>query len=279
MTHATTSLSADPAVRAIQDRLEITDVLYRYASTIDTFDLEGLREHAVRRPLGAVRQRRPGGRRRRGRGLDRRSHQVSGLAAPPAERLPRRDRRRRCQGTRLPHLAPAASRTSQRARRCSSGATTTSCGASRTAGRSRGSCWSSCGPRPSSTRPATSRWSAGADRSTESMNAVMLRASEPFRLGEKLLLRNRLVGTAHGAGLVADGLSQPADAEYWRRRAAGGAAMLIVGGTVTAPGIDLAPADRDRGVARGGVARNGVARRGDPLRRRGRGLPARAPGT
>jgi 2,4-dienoyl-CoA reductase (NADPH2) len=62
-----------------------------------------------------------------------------------------------------------------------------------------------------------------------------MNATEPFALGGTLILRNRLVGTAHGAGLVADGLAQPADAEYWRRRAAGGAAMLIVGGTVTAP--------------------------------------------
>jgi 2,4-dienoyl-CoA reductase-like NADH-dependent reductase (Old Yellow Enzyme family) len=61
------------------------------------------------------------------------------------------------------------------------------------------------------------------------------RASEPFALSSELVLRNRLVGTAHGAGLVADGLALPADAEYWRRRAAGGAAMLTVGGTVTAP--------------------------------------------
>ena len=61
------------------------------------------------------------------------------------------------------------------------------------------------------------------------------RAAEPFDLGRSLVLRNRLVGTAHGAGLVVDGLAQPADADYWRRRAAGGAAMLIVGGTVTAP--------------------------------------------
>jgi ketosteroid isomerase-like protein len=43
MAHATASLSTDPALRAIQDRTEITDVLYRYASTIDTFDLDGLR--------------------------------------------------------------------------------------------------------------------------------------------------------------------------------------------------------------------------------------------
>ena len=61
------------------------------------------------------------------------------------------------------------------------------------------------------------------------------RAARPFPLGAQLVLRNRLVGTAHGAGIVQDGLAQPADAEYWRRRAAGGAAMLTVGGTVTAP--------------------------------------------
>src|SRR5215216_5842824 len=51
-----------------------------------------------------------------------------------------------------------------------------------------------------------------------------MRAAEPFDLG-RLTLRNRLVGTAHGRGIVEDG----------RRRAAGGVAMLTVGGTVTAP--------------------------------------------
>jgi ketosteroid isomerase-like protein len=40
---ATTTPSTEQQLRAIQDRIEITDVLYRYASTIDTFDLEGLR--------------------------------------------------------------------------------------------------------------------------------------------------------------------------------------------------------------------------------------------
>jgi ketosteroid isomerase-like protein len=40
---ATTIPSTDPAIRAIQDRIDITDVLYRYASTIDRFDHEGLR--------------------------------------------------------------------------------------------------------------------------------------------------------------------------------------------------------------------------------------------
>jgi len=39
----TTSLSADPAIRSLQDRIDITDVLYRYASTIDRFDHDGLR--------------------------------------------------------------------------------------------------------------------------------------------------------------------------------------------------------------------------------------------
>jgi ketosteroid isomerase-like protein len=40
---AATTTSTEAAIRAIQDRIEITDVLYRYASTIDKFDHEGLR--------------------------------------------------------------------------------------------------------------------------------------------------------------------------------------------------------------------------------------------
>src|SRR6478609_9546327 len=40
---AATVFSADRAIRALQDRSDITDVLYRYASTIDRFDLAGLR--------------------------------------------------------------------------------------------------------------------------------------------------------------------------------------------------------------------------------------------
>src|SRR5829696_8217530 len=61
-----------------------------------------------------------------------------------------------------------------------------------------------------------------------------MRAAETFALAG-LELRNRLVGTAHGRGILEDGLPLPGDAEYWRRVAAGGAAMLTVGGTVTAP--------------------------------------------
>ena len=41
MTPATTT--PETVLRSIQDRLDITDVLYRYASTIDRFDHEGLR--------------------------------------------------------------------------------------------------------------------------------------------------------------------------------------------------------------------------------------------
>jgi ketosteroid isomerase-like protein len=40
---ASTTVSADPTIRALQDRMDVTDVLYRYASTIDRFDLDGLR--------------------------------------------------------------------------------------------------------------------------------------------------------------------------------------------------------------------------------------------
>jgi ketosteroid isomerase-like protein len=40
---ATTTHSPDVAIRALQDRMDITDVLYRYASTIDRFDLDGMR--------------------------------------------------------------------------------------------------------------------------------------------------------------------------------------------------------------------------------------------
>jgi ketosteroid isomerase-like protein len=40
---ATTTLSPAAAIRALQDRMDITDLLYRYASTIDRFDLDALR--------------------------------------------------------------------------------------------------------------------------------------------------------------------------------------------------------------------------------------------
>jgi ketosteroid isomerase-like protein len=40
---AAATFTSDHAIRALQDRMDITDVLYRYASTIDRFDLTGLR--------------------------------------------------------------------------------------------------------------------------------------------------------------------------------------------------------------------------------------------
>src|SRR5215210_4179107 len=40
---AATTVSADAALRSLQDRMDITDVLYRYSSTIDRFDRAGLR--------------------------------------------------------------------------------------------------------------------------------------------------------------------------------------------------------------------------------------------
>jgi 2,4-dienoyl-CoA reductase (NADPH2) len=58
--------------------------------------------------------------------------------------------------------------------------------------------------------------------------------AEPLELGS-VKLRNRLVATAHASGLVQGGLPVAGDDAYWGRLAAGGAAMLIGGGTVTAP--------------------------------------------
>ena len=59
-------------------------------------------------------------------------------------------------------------------------------------------------------------------------------AAAPLQIGE-VTLRNRLVATAHASGLIQGGLPVHGDAEYWGRLAAGGAAMLIGGGTVVAP--------------------------------------------
>jgi 2,4-dienoyl-CoA reductase-like NADH-dependent reductase (Old Yellow Enzyme family) len=63
---------------------------------------------------------------------------------------------------------------------------------------------------------------------------MISRAAETFEL-RGVTLRNRLVATAHASGLVQGGLPMAGDDAYWGRLAAGGAAMLIGGGTVTAP--------------------------------------------
>ena len=62
----------------------------------------------------------------------------------------------------------------------------------------------------------------------------MTRLSDRVPVGRQVL-RNRLVGTAHGTGLVRDGRALPGDGEYWRRIAEGGVAMAIIGGTAVAP--------------------------------------------
>jgi 2,4-dienoyl-CoA reductase (NADPH2) len=59
-------------------------------------------------------------------------------------------------------------------------------------------------------------------------------AAAPLDVGG-VTLRNRLVATAHASGLIHGGLPVHGDADYWGRLAAGGAAMLIGGGTVVAP--------------------------------------------
>jgi 2,4-dienoyl-CoA reductase (NADPH2) len=66
------------------------------------------------------------------------------------------------------------------------------------------------------------------------VSTVPERAAQPFSIGH-VTLRNRIVGAPHGRGILDDGLALPEDAEYWRRLAAGGAAMVTAGGTVTAP--------------------------------------------
>ena len=58
------------------------------------------------------------------------------------------------------------------------------------------------------------------------------RLADPLDLKADVRLRNRIVATAHGSGAIADGLPVAGDAEYWGRVAAGGAAMVITGGTV-----------------------------------------------
>src|ERR687888_190583 len=52
-----------------------------------------------------------------------------------------------------------------------------------------------------------------------------------FRLGS-LLLKNRVVGLPHGSAMVDRGVPTDDDLAYWEARAAGGAGLLIVGGTV-----------------------------------------------
>jgi 2,4-dienoyl-CoA reductase (NADPH2) len=56
----------------------------------------------------------------------------------------------------------------------------------------------------------------------------------PLEVGS-VVLRNRFVATAHASGHTREGLPVDGDAEYWKRVADGGAALLIYGGTAPAP--------------------------------------------
>ena len=56
----------------------------------------------------------------------------------------------------------------------------------------------------------------------------------PLEVGS-VVLRNRFVATAHASGHTRDGLPVDGDAEYWKRVADGGAAMLVSGGTTSQP--------------------------------------------
>src|SRR4051794_6998732 len=64
----------------------------------------------------------------------------------------------------------------------------------------------------------------------------------PLGVGS-VVLRNRFVATAHASGQTRDGLPVEGDAEYWKRVADGGAAMLISGGT--APALESTPRRRN----------------------------------
>src|SRR5215207_8191212 len=86
----------------------------------------------------------------------------------------------------------------------------------------------------------------------------------PLTIGP-VTLRNRIVATAHASGLVQDGLPVAGDAEYWGRLAAGGAAMVIGGGTVIAP--ESAP-------RRGNILEAWRPEAVEPLRRRVRAIHA-----
>ena len=89
---------------------------------------------------------------------------------------------------------------------------------------------------------------------------------DPIDVGP-VRLRNRFVATAHASGLTQDGLAMPGDDEYWGRLAEGGAAMLISGGTVTAP--ESTPRRRNLIEAWRPEIVPGLARRVDAIHRGG----------
>src|SRR5919198_1874148 len=87
-----------------------------------------------------------------------------------------------------------------------------------------------------------------------------------FRLGS-LLLKNRVVGLPHGSAMVDRGVPTDDDLAYWEARAAGGAGLLIVGGTVAHRSGLLR--DRRRAEVFNPAALEALARRADAVHRRG----------
>ena len=87
-------------LRALQDRTDIEEVLYKYSSAVDSFDKEGVRSCLADDIHAQYGNGEAGHRRRHAGELDRRRDGDLHLAAPPAQRLPRRrstaTRRARC---------------------------------------------------------------------------------------------------------------------------------------------------------------------------------------
>jgi 2,4-dienoyl-CoA reductase (NADPH2) len=87
--------------------------------------------------------------------------------------------------------------------------------------------------------------------------------ARPIGIG-RLTVKNRLVATAHGIGAVVDGIPADGDAEYWARLSAGGAGMLVAGGTQVAPESTLRLrnlTEAYRPEALGGLSRRAAAMR------------------
>jgi 2,4-dienoyl-CoA reductase (NADPH2) len=87
-----------------------------------------------------------------------------------------------------------------------------------------------------------------------------------FALGS-LRLRNRIVSLAHGTALVERGVPTEDDLAYWEARAAGGAGLVIVGGTGVHPSGLLR--DRRRTEAWNPAALEQMARRAEAVHRHG----------
>jgi 2,4-dienoyl-CoA reductase (NADPH2) len=87
-----------------------------------------------------------------------------------------------------------------------------------------------------------------------------------FVLG-RLRLKNRIVSLAHGTALVERGVPTEDDLAYWEARAAGGAGLVIIGGTGVHPSGLLR--DRRRTEAWNPAALEQMARRADAVHRLG----------